>query len=414
MASELGGSSAAGLTGYKKYLSGKTNLKLKTKVSNKIKTKFPDKVALTQKIGTTTKEFYIPADDTVIFDCRFFGNNQSNTHYQVEYKKKLYFIHFSNLVKPGKEHVVSLKPQTLKIKTKYKSTAALVEDIMVGLQSVQSKIPTETFNYLELLVRYFWELENNKPALASKTLKSIDANWPAIKNIIDQASITKDFAEMLGPLFVLYDRKLKKLHGTLAEIEFPAEGNYPLIDFLIYYKRPGAKELVIKKYSSKSSFSSSANTVKFTTVYKEALNFQGGRKTDFFKSWGNHWIWKMLEAMNGFVESKRPMKECNQSIRRWVEQNKLISASETKNMSDIQFWTAFSNKHDADLKDFFVSFMLKAIYYVVFNINQQNGAPIFILDIDSLKKVKVKVKENSAESTSTRSHEQIGFDVKFV
>ncbi len=389
--------------GFGKYLKGK-KATLKVKTSNNL-ANIPDGKVPLFDVGTTKVAKLIEPGDSVEFVSKGDINPSPSSRYTVSFKKHTYEIHFSNIVKPGKESVPSIKPQQLGVIGTFKSIDELAETIFVNLRKKENMFGLELFQYLNaLLSLYSAKVRKECGYKSAKDVEiTISENWGAWKGVLPLAEIGKDFGEMLGPMWVS-GVKFKNTHEKrLKEIDFPAGGNYPLVDYFMTFASSDNKLPIKKKYSAKSKVGSvRGNTVKLTTVYKEIHDW-GGRKTStFVKKWKDHWVYEMVEMAHNLinVEKVKPISLVNQRLRAFAIKNKLSTSKETGN----GFWNDVSKRHEEELKHFFSEFIYNNIYYVVFDIDTKTGLPKFTFDVDALKAAKVTLKEMS---------EQLGFDPKF-
>lgn len=232
-------------------------------------------------------------------------------------------------------------------------------------------------------------------------------NWSVWKNILPLKDIGKDFAEMLGPMWI-DQSKFSSQEKKLRRITFPSQGNYPLVDYFMLFETSNNSGSKFKrmKFSAKSKVSNMANTVKISTVMDDILKWNTVKRNDFIDQWKGTWIFELVKEGHRLVKenekNKVGMHVVNDALRNWCLSKKIGDPS----WSETQFWSKLSSIifYRNTIKDFFADFIKSNIYYVVFDIDKQTGLPKFILDFNALSVVNVRLKDLK---------EQLGFDPKF-
>ncbi len=375
--------------GYSKYLRGRDH-DLTVKTSTKLAAKEPQ---LKDDNGKTVK---LRPGEKVHFSPNYKGNNAPNVQYGVKYKGRMYTIHTSYLMKPGREALPDFKPQQLGIKNKYpaKQFGKIISDMFAGMEKQRGRIGPETFEYVQLLCDYVL----GSQAQSNKARQIITKNWPAWKTVLPLKDIAKDLAEIIGPLWYANSKKNKY---DAVEIEYPTAGNEPLVDYYITFQDEKGN-LIKRPCSAKSAFASSANTAKLNTVLKAISSLPPQRKTAFTKQWKGGWIWNLMDYNTELLKTSKTVA-VNSELREWAIKNKVKGANKTLDKG--AFWGAISRDKDnaIDLKSFFSGFANKTVWYIVFDIGH-DGLPIFIANLEFLDIVAVKLKE---------MNEQLGFDLTF-
>lgn len=304
----------------------------------------------------------------------------------------------------NKERLPSLKPQSIGISRRYKNIEDLAWAIYVGIKKLSFE--PETAEYLNCIlslysdrVRSVFGLDKNEVEMQIKTM------WPTWKGILPLNDIGKDFAEMLGPMFISQQRFASQ-ERQLKVIEFPKEGNYPLIDYFIWF-RSSIKGVPYEKlkFSAKSNLATSANTVKFSTVYEDIMKWKHEVRKDFLDTWKDSTVFQMVKKCHELVNLKNKeytISVSNEALRVWCLERHLGPRS--LKITPASFWKEISSLLQEEIKNFFGAFIKGNIYYVVFNIDKRTGIPNFIYDFNTLKLVRVRLKELK---------EQIGFEPKF-
>lgn len=376
--------------GYSKYLRGRDH-DLTVKMSTKIAAKEPQ---LKDDTGKTVVK--LRPGEKVHFSPKYKGNDRPGVQYSVKYKGRMYTIHSSYLMKPGREALPDFKPQQLGIKNKYSARQfdKIIQDMFTGMERQRGRIGPETFEYVKLLCEYTL----GSPSQSNNAKQIITKNWAAWKTVLPLKDIAKDLAEIIGPLWYANSKANKY---TAVEIEYPTAGNEPLVDYYITFQ-DNKGNLIKRPCSAKSAFASSANTAKLNTVLKAIDSLPTIRKTEFTKQWKGGWIWNLMDYNTELLKSNKTVA-ANSELREWAIKNKVRGAQPT--LEKGAFWGAISREpnNSAELKAFFSGFAKKTVWYIVFDIGP-DGLPIFIANLEFLDLVAVKLKE---------MNEQLGFDLTF-
>lgn len=319
--------------GYSKYLRGREH-DLAVKMSTKIAAKEPQ---LKDDSGKTVK---LRPGEKVHFSPKYKGNAAPSVQYTVKYKGRMYTIHTSYLMKPGREAMPDFKPQQLGIKNKYSANQfdKIIQDMFNGMEKQRGRIGAETFEYVHLLCAYVL----GSTAESNKARQIITKNWPAWKSVLPLKDIAKDLAEIIGPLWYANSKKNKY---TAVEIEYPTAGNEPLVDYYITFKDERGN-LIKRPCSAKSAFSSGANTAKLNTVLKAIAALPAQRKTEFIKQWKGSWIWNLMEYNTELLKSSKTVA-VNTELREWAIKNKVRGASHSLDKG--AFWGAVSRERITQL-----------------------------------------------------------------
>lgn len=387
--------------GYAVYLANKRDIKLTLKTSKTPSGVPANKVGLadpaTNKIVKT-----VPAGSEVVFNSTGLYNRKPSPWYVVSHGKEMYNVHWSSIVKPGRESIPSIKPQQLGAIGKFKTVDELAQKIFKGMKTKEHQFAPETFQYMSCLLGRHSSIIRQE--IGIRTIPEIDKfitqNWPAWKDILPLRDIGKDFGEMLGPMWLAEGKYALSHQRSLLEIDFPAEGNFPLVDYFMTFKRRDG-QIVTKKYSAKSKVAGvKGNTVKLTTVYDEIHGWPTKRKTAFINKWKSCWLYEMIEIAHKAMSRREKVAEVNLMLREYAIKNKLTRSTKT----GTGFWTDLSKDQSDVLKRFFSEFIQENVYYIVFNVDMKTGLPKYVFDIDALKATNVRLKELS---------EQLGFDPVF-
>ena len=345
-------------------------------------------------------------------------------HYEVYIKGErgagTFQIHHKNITKPGREKFPDLKPQSLGVSGKYRTVEELAKRVYTGFKAIadrtNSPIGIETREYVICLLSLFCDhvssgdvYSYSKTEAKNRIVQMWRTNWQ--KNVAIN-EIGKDFAEMLGPMWIAQTRYVP-LKRELTEIYFPAQGNYPLVDYMMSFRAPSTLQkegvrIYQRKYSAKSHLATSANTVKLSTVHDEIMSWKGEKKAEFISTWKKSWVFQLVEEAHRLISIKKKdspistIVDVNNALRNWCLAKKLTTSSETK----AGFWASVSKDKDNQkaLIAFFSDFIKTNIYYIIFDIDNSTGLPKFILDFNALSLVNVKLKELV---------EQVGFEPKF-
>lgn len=375
--------------GYSKYLRGRDH-DLTVKMSTKLAAKEP------RVLDDKGKATVLRPGEKIHFSPKFKGNDKPAVQYTVKYKGRMYTIHTSYLMKPGREALPDFKPQQLGIKNKYpaRQFSKIISDMFTGMERQRGRIGPETFEYVQLLCDYVL----GSATQSNKARQIITKNWTAWKSVLPLKDIAKDLAEIIGPLWYVNSKKNKY---NAVEIEYPTAGNEPLVDYYITFEDEKGNHIK-RPCSAKSAFASSANTAKLNTVLKAISQLPTPRKNAFTKQWKGGWIWNLMDHNTDLLKGNKTVA-VNTELREWAIKNKVKGAN--KSLDKGAFWGAISRDKDnaAELKAFFSGFANKTVWYIVFDIGP-DGLPIFIANLEFLDLVAVKLKE---------MNEQLGFDLTF-
>ena len=206
--------------------------------------------------------------------------------YQSRVEVKEGWVNITALGKPGKNKIKmpSLKPQDFDIAFNTKQDFKKYYKDVIGAIMKRDGLPKPLEEYLVQLIKFCYE-HKDKPELmeAFNTLKETE--------YIDAVSnIANDFSEIMAPLCVLERgaERLNKLgyrglNKNNAQIYIPYQGNYPLLDFMIYddkdveykfsVKRAGKTTNTVKPQDIIDLLNAKSNT-KFVKEYKTTIPYQ--------------------------------------------------------------------------------------------------------------------------------------------
>ena len=385
--------------GFNKYLKKDSTFKVKVpKIGNYTN------VPLWKNLGDKMPSIFLNIGASVKFVKA--NNPDPSTMYSVMVNGNNYHIHFSSLVKPGRERLDHFKPQQLGVVGNFSSIEELAETLWAGVNKFRAKFDDETYYYIGLLLSLYSPSVKRSVGGGQhiNVELTIQKNWPNWKFAVPIKEIAKDFGEMLGPMWIAskatYATKNRKLMG----VRFPQSGTEPLVDYYMKFTSSQDPGFVEKKYSSKSSMASRPNTVKLSTVWDDINSpaFKSRKGAEFTKDWKDQWIYKLVELVADLKKKKTPIGDVNKKAVEFLESDTdaRIGSKEIGG----KYWTEFSRKHAETLTSFFGAYARSNIYIVEFGINMNTGLPSYFMNINALSKCPVVLKEMA---------EQIGFSPKF-
>lgn len=362
--------------GYEKYFKQlKTNIDVKLKVMRD-----QSSVELKSNDGSTIS---VPAGTSVEFIKE--SNLSHGSWYVVNYRNNAYKVRAENIVKPGRENVPSLKPQKIGVVGAFNNSESVIQAASEGLSKLNN-LDEETQQYLSCLLMMYSNNSNERVDAKNQILKNFTV-WKSLP----LKEIAKDFSEVLGALEVASAKP-----SIVQSIIFNEGLATKLIDYSIVYRINGIK--TTRGYSAKTSFSTTANTIKFSHVYESILNLPPNQKQDFMKKWSNNWIFQCVETAFDLMSSKKGASITNDVV---VEKMKMLTGTNCSGSNGVKS-RFISNRYHKEIKNFFSDFSLLSYDIVNFDFDSR-GFPVF-KHTDSIKSATIDVKA---------SNEQIGFRLHF-
>ncbi|MDD5151228.1 MAG: hypothetical protein PHC28_12265 [Flavobacterium sp.] len=288
-----------------------------------------------EKYLNSDMKLYLKYDKTQTVLFRKDLNPKNSIWYIVEYNNELRKIHYSELLKPGREQYIRVKPQNLGIIGYYETPYDIANTVYNSLDNIDDY---NRSHIIKLLCKF-----NSQFA---KKHFNIDRNLSMYQESVNNAIIAKDFGEVLGALW------LNENH-----IEFPREYNFPLYDYIVN----GIK------YSAK--IEKSCNTVKLSHIQ------------ELIPKNHSHWITSLIDEYVHTIKNNG-VKQGNILFEDYYKQ--YFPSKLTGN----RYWRELSNNIDG-ITEFYSDIVPSNIKNIV--TIQNNGD--FIIKIKSPRLVKFKLKE---------------------
>jgi ribosomal protein S17E len=279
-------------------------------------------------------------------------NQKNSSWYNVIQDNKIIKIHWKELLKPGCEKQVYIKPQHFGVSGIYRTPDDVAKQIYNSLDNI------DEYNRQHLILLLASKSKYIRNKINTNNLQDELAKY---KCNPDKPSIAKDFGEILGVLYL-----------NENEIYFPEDLNNSLFDY----------EVNGKKYSAKTK--PSCNTVKFKDIVNlipEDLN--------------EHWVTRLVNQFQRYrIIDKIPVKIANKMIEDYQKQFM------PSDLTGRYYWTKISNDNIDSVVEFYNTITKDKIYNITCDIINGDS----LIKVEKPKRVLIRIKEYK---------ESIGFDLKF-